>query len=44
MRQKELLGENGATLASRTERQGVCGKVFKAVGVALPLTIRMIGK
>lgn len=42
--QEVTLEENGATLAIRTECQGICGKVFKAVGVAVPPTIRTIGK
>lgn len=40
--QEVTLEENGATLAVRTECQGVCGKVFKAVGVAVPPTIRVV--
>jgi transposase len=39
-----VLEENGSTLAIRTECVGVCGKVFKAVGVAVPPTIRMLEK
>jgi len=35
------LAENGTTLAVRTECQGVCVKVFKATGVAIPPTIRV---
>jgi hypothetical protein len=42
--QEVVLEENGTRLAVRTECQGVCGKVFKAVGVALPPTIRMFGE
>lgn len=42
--QEMILEENGSKLAVRTECQGVCGKVFKATGVAVPPTIRMIGK
>ncbi len=38
------LEENGSRWAIRTECQGVCGKVFKAVGVAVPPTIRLVGK
>jgi len=41
--QEVTLEENGSTLAVRTECQGVSGKVFKAVGVAVPPTIRVIG-
>jgi transposase len=32
--------DNGKSLALRTECLGTCGKVFKAVGVAIPPTIR----
>ena len=42
--QEMILEENGSKLAVRTECQGVCGKVFKATGVAVPPTIRMVGK
>src|SRR5664279_1886095 len=42
--QEVILEENGTTLAIRTECLGVCGKVFKAVGVAVPPTIRTIVK
>lgn len=41
--QEVTLQENGSTLAVRIECQGVCGRVFKAVGVAVPPTIRIIG-
>jgi hypothetical protein len=34
--------ENGKSLAFRTECIGICGKVFQAVGVAIPPTIREI--
>jgi len=40
--QETILEENGVKLAVRTECQGNCGKVFKAVGVALPPTIRVV--
>jgi transposase len=40
--QEVVMEENGATLAIRTECQGVCGKVFRAVGVAVPPTIRLM--
>ena len=40
--QEVRLEENGSTLAIRTECLGVCGKVFKAVGVAVPPTIRVL--
>jgi hypothetical protein len=31
---------DGTRLVLRTEVKGVCGKVFQAVGVALPRTVR----
>ncbi len=34
--------DNGKTLAIRSECERTCGKIFKAVGVALPPTIRAI--
>ena len=34
--------DNGKTLAIRSECERTCGKIFKAVGVALPSTIREI--
>jgi len=40
--QQVILEENDTRLAIRTECQGVCGKVFKAVGVAVPPTIRVL--
>jgi transposase len=42
--QEVTLEENGSTLAIRTECKGTCGNVFKAVGVAVPPTIRTIAK
>jgi hypothetical protein len=39
--QEVNLEENGNTLAVRTDCQGVCVKVFKATGVAIPPTIRV---
>jgi transposase len=39
--QEVTLEENGNTLAVRTDCQGVCVKVFKATGVAIPPTIRV---
>ena len=42
--QEVVLEENGSTLAIRTACLGVCGKVFKAVGIAMPPTIRMLEK
>jgi transposase len=41
--QEVTLEENGSTLGIRTECKGTCGNVFKAVGVAVPPTIRTIG-
>lgn len=38
--QEIKITENERTLAVRTEAVGTCGKVFQAVGVALPPTIR----
>ena len=40
--QEVILEENGSKLAVRTECQGTCGKVFKATGVAVPPTIRVV--
>jgi hypothetical protein len=40
--QKVTVEENGKRLAIRSECKGVCGKVFQAVGVALPPTIKEI--
>lgn len=40
--QEVTLEENGSTFVIRTECQGVCGKVFKAVGVSVPATIRVV--
>lgn len=40
---KEItIEDNGKKLAIRSECQGICGKVFQAVGVAIPLTIREV--
>jgi hypothetical protein len=38
--QEVHIEDHGKTLALRTECLGTCGRVFKAVGVALPPTIR----
>jgi len=38
--QEITLEDNGRKLAVRSECKGVCGKVFQAVGVAIPPTIR----
>jgi len=40
--QQVSIEENGKRLAIRSECKGVCGKVFQAVGVALPPTIKEI--
>ena len=40
--QQIIVEDAGRTLSVRTECQGVCGKVFQAVGVAVPPTIREI--
>lgn len=41
--QEVTIEVNGSTLVVRTECQGITGKVFKAVGVAVPPTIRVDG-
>jgi transposase len=38
--QMVTIEENGRRFAVRSQVQGICGKLFKAVGVALPPTIR----
>jgi len=38
--QEVVIEDNGKSLSLRTECSGTCGKVFQAVGVALPPTIR----
>ena len=40
--QQVLIEDNGKSLAVRTECLGTCGKVFQAVGVAIPPTIRAV--
>jgi hypothetical protein len=40
--QETHIEENGKCLAVRSKAEGVCGKVFQAVGVAMPPTIREI--
>ena len=40
--EETIIEEHGRRLAIRSECQGVCGKVFQAVGVAIPPTIREI--
>ena len=38
--QLTMLDENGKRLAVRSQCQGTCGKIFQAVGVAIPPTIQ----
>jgi transposase len=38
--QEIVIRDNGKSLAIRSESVGICGKIFKAVGVALPPTVR----
>jgi hypothetical protein len=40
--QEVVIEDSGKSLALRTECRGTCGKVFQAVGVAIPPTIREI--
>jgi transposase len=40
--QEVVIEDNGNSLALRTECIGTCGKVFQAVGVAIPPTIRAV--
>jgi transposase len=40
--QEVVIDDNGRSLALRTECVGICGKIFQAVGVAMPPTIREI--
>lgn len=40
--QEVVIEDNGRSLGLRTECIGTCGKVFQAVGVAIPPTIRQI--
>jgi len=40
--QETYIEENGNRLAVRSKAEGVCGKVFQAVGVAMPPTVREI--
>jgi hypothetical protein len=40
--QETIVEDNGKSLAIRSECVGICGKVFQAVGVAIPPTIREI--
>jgi transposase len=40
--QEVVIEDKGKSLALRTECIGTCGKVFQAVGVAIPPTIREV--
>ncbi|MHC4106135.1 MAG: IS1634 family transposase [Planctomycetota bacterium] len=40
--QQVIIEENGKCLSIRSQSKGVCGKVFKAVGVAIPPTLKEI--
>lgn len=40
--QEITITEQNKTLAIRTECKGTCGKIFQAVGVAVPVTIREV--
>ena len=40
--QEITIEDNGRKLAVRSECTGVCGKVFQAVGVAIPVTVREV--
>jgi transposase len=42
--QEVVIEDGGRSLALRTECAGTCGKVFQAVGVAIPPTIREVKK
>jgi len=42
--QEVTLDQDGKRLAIRTQCQGTCGKVFQAVGVAVPPTMREIAR
>ena len=42
--QEVLIEDNGRSLVLRTECVGTCGKVFQAIGVAIPPTIRELQK
>jgi transposase len=37
--QETYIEENGKRLVTRSKSEGVCGKVFQSVGVAMPATI-----
>jgi transposase len=38
--QRVIIEENGKRLSIRSQSQGVCGKIFQAVGVAMPPTVQ----
>jgi len=38
--QEIVIEDHGKSLALRTECTGACGKLFQAVGAAIPATIR----
>jgi hypothetical protein len=40
--QEITIEDNGKILAVRSECKGACGKIFQAVGIAIPPTIREI--
>jgi transposase len=40
--QEITIKDNGKSLAIRSECLGICGKIFRAVGVAIPPTIRQL--
>jgi len=40
--QEITIEDRGKTLAIRSECLGTCGKIFQAVGVAIPPTIREV--
>ncbi len=42
--QEITIEDRGKTLAIRSECLGTCGKIFQAVGVAIPSTIREVAR
>ena len=40
--QQVIIKDEGKSLSLRTECTGTCGKIFQAVGVAIPPTIRAL--
>jgi transposase len=40
--QRVTIEENGRRLCIRSQSKGICGKIFKAVGVAMPPTIQQV--